>query len=350
MTFSVMTWNVENLFPPGTMQGSDKRIISSEYHAKLDYLSEVLLKEKPDVVALQELGYRKNRKKQSIDDLQSRLEDHYPYTACSKYPDSRGIYVGFLSRIGILSDTDDEANHAINFPADCELCQVPDWEGKHLVRMGRGALMVDIEPIDDFHIRLVTCHLKSKLITYPAGSSSSRFSPKDENERTIGESLALFRRTAEAATIRMFINGPMQEQPDTHTIVLGDLNDEPGAATTQQILGPADRDVTSADKLDQFRLYNLLDAIPSKGKRTKIFLPPEERCSRIYNDRWELIDHILVSKGLLGTTSDLKKDVWRVREVRCLAEGITSISDNPGDRIGESIPDHAPVMATFDLR
>jgi hypothetical protein len=172
---------------------------------------------------------------------------------------------------------------------------------------------------------------------------------EDENERAVGESLALFRRTAEAATIRMFINGSMGEQPDTPTIVLGDLNDEPRAATTQQILGPADRDVTSDDKLDKFRLYNLLDAIPCRGERDKIFVSPLERYSRIYHDRRELIDHILVSKGLLGATADLKRGVWRVREVRCLVEGITSISDNPGERIGEAVPDHAPVMATFDI-
>lgn len=348
MVFSVMTWNVENLFPPGTMQGSDKRITEHEYRVKLDYLAGVILEEQPDVVALQELGYRKNRKKQAIDDLQARLQGQYPYAARSKYRDSRGIYVGFLSRNKILSDLDDESNHPVAFPPECELSQVPDWEGKHLVRMGRGALSIEVEPVDGCRIRMVTCHLKSKLITYP-GSASPRFSPRDENERTVGESLALFRRTAEAATIRMFINGPMQEQPDIHTIILGDLNDEPGAATTQQILGPADRDVTTADKLDRFRLYNLLDTIPCRGERGKVFLPSESRFSRIYNDRRELIDHILVSKGLLGPIADLKKDKWRVKEVKCLVEGITSISDNPGERIGEAIPDHSPVMATFDL-
>ena len=126
MRFSGMTWNIENLFPPGILQGSAKKITSSEYRAKCDYLSEVLLREQPDVVAFQELGFRKN---QSIDDLQGRLEDLYPYTVWSKYPDSRGIYVGFLSRTTILSNPDDR-------------------EGKHLVRMGRGARRIDLEPVE----------------------------------------------------------------------------------------------------------------------------------------------------------------------------------------------------------
>jgi len=352
MAFSVMTWNVENFFSPGPMQGSKKQITPSGYHAKLDYLSGVLLREKPDVVAFQELGWRGNKGKQAIDDLQICLEDHYPFAACAKYRDSRGIYVGFLSRVEILSHSGDESNNPVNFPADCALSQVPDWEGKHLVRMGRGALKIDIEPVNDVPVRLVTCHLKSKMITYPLGGSSPRFSPKNENERTEGESLALFRRTAEAGTIRMFINRLMQEQPGMHTIVLGDLNDEPAAATTQQILGPVDRDVTRDDQLDQFRLYNLVDAIPCRGgeEHNKVFLASEERFSRIYYDRHEQIDHILVSKGLLGKTSALKKDIWGVQEVRCLVKDITSIGDDPGDRIGTAIPDHAPVMAIFDLQ
>jgi predicted extracellular nuclease len=215
--------------------------------------------------------------------------------------------------------------------------------------MGRGALKIDVEAADGFPVRLVTCHLKSKLITYPSDNLGVRFAPRDENERAVGESLALFRRTAEAGTIRMYINQLMQAEPDFHTIVLGDLNDEPGAATTQQILGPADLDVTTDDKLDAVRLYNLGDVIPCKGAAVKTFLAPDRSFSRIYNDRRELIDHILVSKGLLGKTADLRKGLWQVREVRCLVEKITTIGDNPGDRIGDIVPDHAPVMASFSL-
>lgn len=349
MAFSVMTWNVENLFTPGPMQGSKKEIAKSGYEGKLEYLAGVFLKEKPAVVALQELGRRKDDAVHPLDDLQSLLDDLYPYAAPAKYHDSRGIGVGFLSQLEILSDPGDDANNPVTFPEGSELSQVPDWKGKHLVRMGRGALKIDVEAADGFTVRLVTCHLKSKLITYPSDTGGARFAPRDENERAVGESLALFRRTAEAGTIRMYISRLMQAEPGVHTIVLGDLNDEPGAATTQQILGPADRDVTTDDKLDAVRLYNLGDAIPCKGAAEKTFLAPDRAFSRIYNDRRELIDHILVSKSLLGKTADMRKDLWQVQEARCLVEKITTIGDNPGDRIGDIVPDHAPVMATFSL-
>jgi hypothetical protein len=80
-------------------------------------------------------------------------------------------------------------------------------------------------------------------------------------------------------------------------------------------------------------------------------LSPNEQFSRIYKGQYELIDHILVSKGLLGTGSTLKQDQWRVTEVRSLVDSIQnqSIGDNPGDRLGKNRPDHAPIYARFTL-
>jgi hypothetical protein len=51
----------------------------------------------------------------------------------------------------------------------------------------------------------------------------------------------------------------MEASPGVHTIVLGDLNDEPLAATSQIFCGPADSDVKSTDQDDQVRLYSLVD-------------------------------------------------------------------------------------------
>ena len=46
---------------------------------------------------------------------------------------------------------------------------------------------------------LVTVHLKSKLLTYPGG----RFAPDDEDQRARFGAYALYRRAAEAATVRV---------------------------------------------------------------------------------------------------------------------------------------------------
>ena len=66
--------------------------------------------------------------------------------------------------------------------------------------MGRGALRVRVQ-VDGRDVDLVSCHLKSKLLTYPGG----RFSPRDEDERARFAAYALFRRAAEATTLRVYM-------------------------------------------------------------------------------------------------------------------------------------------------
>ena len=91
---------------------------------------------------------------------------------------------------------------------------------------------------------LVTVHLKSKLLTFPGG----RFAPDNEDQRARFGAYALFRRAAEAATVRVYadtvLDGHGQDRP---LIILGDLNDTPQAATTQLLYGPPGRNSTPVD-------------------------------------------------------------------------------------------------------
>ena len=108
--------------------------------------------------------------------------------------------------------------------------------------MGRGALRVRVRA-EGRDVDLLTCHLKSKLLTFPG----PRFSPHDEDERARFASYALFRRSAEATTVRVratsLLGGLGQERA---VIVLGDLNDEPEAQTTQALLGPTGSEIGTA--------------------------------------------------------------------------------------------------------
>jgi endonuclease/exonuclease/phosphatase family metal-dependent hydrolase len=339
-----MTWNVENLFPPGVKVSAQKTVTQEDYDAKLAYLAEKILDIQPDVLALQEIGGKDVNDTRSIDDLQARLNGQYPNQLLSSHPDGRHIRVGFLSKLAFLS----HANIVDLAPG--ELASIPDWwPNPPIIYLGRGALQIEVEPAAGIRIRLITAHLKSKLITYPGG----RFSPKDEDERARGTGLALLRRAAEATAVRVHLNSVMQPAATTHTIVLGDFNDEPHAATTQMLLGPEDADASSDDKLDHTRLYNLVDSIPLRGDEThnKWLLAEGERFSRISNGRREQIDHLMVSKSLLGSGAELRQDHWKVAEVRSLVSSILNenVTGSPVDRVGKARPDHAPVYARFQL-
>ncbi len=343
-SFTAMTWNVENLFPPGHLISARKAVTEEEYKAKLEYLAQTILTIRPDVLALQEIGGSESSEVRPLDDLQNNLNGLYPHKALSSFPDRRGIRVGFLSHYAIVDRAD-----FVNL-APGELVSVPDWyPNPPSTRLGRGVLKIEVEPIAGVRVCLIALHLKSKLITYPGG----RFAPKSEDERAIGAGLGLLRRTAEAVAVRAYLNELMQPASPVRTIVMGDFNDEPRAATTQLFTGPEDADATSTDKFDDVRLYNLGDGIPGRGDAThdKWFLPEGERFSRINNGRRELIDHIFASKNMLGSSEELRQDQWRVTEVRSWVTNILkeSVTDNPAERVGTVRPDHAPVYARFTL-
>ena len=128
--------------------------------------------------------------------------------------------------------------------------------------------------------------------------------------------------------------------------MLGDLNDGPLAATTQLLLGPADRDIETADRSDPVRLQNVTDAVPLRGTQFRAFLPDNERFSRVNEGRPELIDQVFASKNLI-----FEGGVFKVMSARSFVELIQgqSISSNPNERINATASDHAPVMVEFDV-
>jgi endonuclease/exonuclease/phosphatase family metal-dependent hydrolase len=196
--------------------------------------------------------------------------------------------------------------------------------------MGRGALIVTVEPVPGVALTLITCHLKSKLLTFP----DDRFSTGDEGLRARYGAYALYRRAAEAATIRDLATQELAIGADQRVIVLGDLNDEPLAATTQILNGPPGSEIDTdgfgtADQGDRQRLWNLAACISA-----------EQRYSRKYHGRTELIDHIFVSHALLEP----------LPEVRSLVgHGLPSVTDDPHARREAADSDHAPIVAMFPI-
>jgi len=129
--------------------------------------------------------------------------------------------------------------------------------------MGRGGVHLRVR-VDGVDWDLVSVHLKSKLLTFPGG----RFAPDDEDQRARFGAYALYRRAAEAATVRVHADTVLQGHgQDRPLIVLGDLNDTPQAATTQLLYGPPGSQFDTGgfdhpDKGDAWRLWNLAPRIP----------------------------------------------------------------------------------------
>jgi endonuclease/exonuclease/phosphatase family metal-dependent hydrolase len=179
--FSVMTWNVENLFQFGDEGGPKTK---DEYQNKLTSLARVILELDPDILGLQEIG-----SSEAFNDLIGLLDDRYPHFQLSSYPDPRRIRVGFLSKLEIKGHED-----IVDFPSS-GLPTVPSVGSQGnlttVSQLSRGALRISVEPKPGFSLNLITAHLKSKLLTFPSFTGGSRFDTKDENERARVAGLAL---------------------------------------------------------------------------------------------------------------------------------------------------------------
>ena len=300
------TWNLENLFKPGSRYGPDDE---PTYRAKAAALGRRIADVAPDVLAVQEVG-----DPAALDDVLKQAGGRWQ-VVLSEFPDERGIRVGFASRSRLA-----DVVQVRDFPERMAPVQADD-RGATLGAMGRGALAARLVSED---VELVTCHLKSKLLTF----GPDRFAPRDEGERARYAAYGLFRRAAEAATVRAHVDAVVDRRP---VCVLGDLNDETTAATTQLLLGPPGSEIGTPgferpDRGDASRLWNLAP-----------FIPEERRSTRRYRGRDELIDHVLVSQAL----------VRAVVRVDTVGEP-PSIGDDPGLRFDEPASDHALLLAEFE--
>jgi len=316
---TVATWNLENLYRPGHEFGPPNDEI---YQRKLDTIADTVTEIDADILAVQEVG-----DPEALADLTALLPDHW-HRCLSAYPDARGIRVGFASRLPFPDTTDITA-----FPEPLGSIRISDGSDPHSFasRMGRGALKVRIET-EIGMLDLLTTHLKSKLLTYPG----NRFGPYDEDERARFGAYALYRRAAEAATVRAaataLLEDPTGHRPtrdDPAVIVLGDLNDTAGAATTQVLHGPPGSQIGTGgyprpDRGDRTRLWNVAPLIPE-----------ERRFSRIFEGQHELIDHILISHRLLD----------HLDAASTATASLPGITTDPTLRRAAACSDHAPVVA-----
>jgi endonuclease/exonuclease/phosphatase family metal-dependent hydrolase len=207
-----------------------------------------------------------------------------------------------------------------------------DDQGGTLARMGRGAVAVTVRGDSGRDIRLFACHLKSKLLTFPG----NRFNPRDEDERARYAAYALYRRAAEAATLRVAVSAALDGHGDQRPLILvGDLNDTVQAATTQLLLGPPGSEIGTRgfDQPDHGDAMRLWDLAP--------LMPAGRDYSRINQGRKELIDHILVSRALI-------QPLTSVTAQAVIDAPLASIDPtDPTARRNAPASDHAPIVAAF---
>lgn len=155
---AVGTWNLENLYRPGGEFGPKTQ---DAYDAKLALLAATITTLAPEVLAVQEVG-----DPAALDDLVDRLPGSWSMVL-SEHPDARGIRVGFLTTLPVMSTT-----QLTDFPPGVAPGAGRRQPGGH--HLGDGPRRFpDPGRCRWGGLGSVTVHLKSKLLTFPGG----RFTP-----------------------------------------------------------------------------------------------------------------------------------------------------------------------------
>ena len=335
-SLTVMTWNVQNLLPVGHNDGPRT---DDEYRAKLAALGEVIDLVGPDVLALQEVGPA-----EVLADLNEACAIDFDFRLTGT-ADSRGIRVALMSPRRLSHRRD-----IANFPSGVlpVQCRDTEFDPATTSQTSRGVLSATVRAAGE-RVIVMTCHLKSKLISYPRPPSApegATFNPRDEGERFRYTGYAIARRSAEAMTCRAGLDAALTapgdavgEGPGTGRqiplIFCGDLNDEPLAATTQIIHGPGGSEIDfrpgsgfqTGDNGDGWRMWNLAPLLTAPAY------------TRIYRGRGELIDHIFASHRLVNPTNLPVVDTVAVTP-------LASMTDTP---VAHLPSDHAAVVATFTV-
>ncbi|MFF0081678.1 endonuclease/exonuclease/phosphatase family protein [Streptomyces canus] len=320
----VGTWNLENLMLPHSGDGAPGT--EAEYEVKVEALASVITALDPALLGVQEI-----RQEETLDDLVKAIGGEW-HTSLSRHADHRGIRVGFLSRTPLRIRRDTHAFADRLRPVQGDDGIEPDAHDKVT---SRGFLAVETDTGDGV-LQVAVAHLKSKLLSYPGTEGRSRFQPHDEAERARFGAYALYRRAAEAATLRALADFLLEGAgTERDVIVLGDMNDVVNAATTQILLGPPGSELDKphaflkSDLGDPFRLWDIAPRIPEA-----------RRFSRVSFGRAELIDHVLVSHRLARRIVEAGTGLPEHRDDALV---LPSVDEDPTKRVGTPGSDHAPV-------
>lgn len=174
-------------------------------------------------------------------------------------------------------------------------------------------------------LHLINVHLKSKRPTNIRGQRDG-YTWRTASAWAEGFFLSSLKRMSQALEVRWLVDQIFDDEPDAWIVVAGDFNAEPEDVPVLAIRG----DVESTDN------GALANRVLVPVSRT---IPEPSRFTLIYHGRGELIDHMLVSRSMLGS--------YRGSEIHneLLHDESAAFADD--DKFPES--DHAPMVATFSI-
>ena len=223
-SFSIATWNVENMFlkVPEDIPGKKQILfnyIKNSFHNITEFFNTTASKTpiKPekqllavakglksinaDIVAIQEANDMED-----LDTFQKKYmgKDSYPYSVLIEGNDGRGIDVGILSKYPIMKAYT-HRDYSFNIP-----------QKKEKGFFSRDLLEAIIKITPQYEIKIFVTHAKSQL----GGEAADR------------------KREGEAQAANTIINKHLTLEPNMPTFLAADLNDKPDSPSLKILCGP----------------------------------------------------------------------------------------------------------------
>jgi predicted extracellular nuclease len=329
--FRIGTFNLLNLAQPDFLVYGKKPYTPEVYAQKCEWTAAQLLRMQADIVGFQEL-WQVSALEDVLDSAPLKGNKLYPKKPNLLISESNqnGPRVGLLSKYPIIS-------HTIirDFPANAKLStaelNVPYED------FSRPVLVAQVELKADLNCSVIVSHLKSKR---PDFGGQAGIDEDDPIEQAKGQARSLLRRAAEATALRSIVLDTLTttKQP---VIVLGDLNDNASAVSTQIITGePPYRFLPIAKRQQKWAelLLNTKD-IQARQSYGSFYY------THIYNGYYEALDHILVSNHFAPQNPDRLGRVGLISLFNDhLVDGTLSKSSPP-----KWMSDHGQVVAELEL-
>jgi len=175
-------------------------------------------------------------------------------------------------------------------------------------------------------IEVLNLHLKSKMPSKIPGQSIGRYGWKHASGWAEGFFLSSMKRVGQALETRMLVDTLFDQNEGALLVVCGDFNADADSVPVQAIRG--DVESTGSAALSGRVLVPCERSIPESSRYT--FL---------YRGRKEMLDHLLVSRGMLAHYAGTE-----IHNELLHDESVNSANDK---KFPES--DHAPIIASFFL-
>lgn len=321
--FRVGTFNLSNLALPDRDYYPGESYSREDYLKKLTWIGRQLDRMKVDIVGFQEVFHQG-----ALKEALHRSEYHRLHNIVMAEGSGGGPGLALATRFPIL-----EYRVYEDFPADCTL----DLEGVALAirKFSHPVLAVDLALTDTIQCTAFVLHLKSKRPTLAEGADRS-----DPVEVAKGHARSLIRRAAEATALRCILMEVLRDRRYP-VIVMGDVNDNHTAVTTQILAGqppwecwPYRKKAPVWDVL----LYQVKDIQARLGYGDHYY-------THIHNGHYDSLDHIMVSEEFAAQNRDR---IGRVTYVSVYNDHLfdqTLLDDN----IEPWKSDHGQVVASIEL-